>query len=153
MFGKRTAEPGVPKPGDAAQVLVTTLVKAYDEPANTSVRNQGIELVLLAVEAGFVKTTYETDKSDPSINQVYQNNYWPELKAAIKEAKLRGWVDLDPNDEYVRLLPPGLDYGRGLLRTGWRDVFSFLVKIPKALYYLAAFLASVLAIGRILGFI
>lgn len=133
----------MPKPREAAEVLIKTLVKAHDNPTIKDVRLNGMPLNLLARDAGFAQMTTGQELSPALV----RDGVYPSLgdfSAAIKEAQLRGWVGLEADEAvHVRVCPAGLDYGRLLLRP-WREkVLSYLVSVPLQAVLIAAITALV----------
>lgn len=123
MFG----QPRMPKPKEAAEILIKTLIKAHDDPTIADVRHNGMPLNLLAVNAGFAQMTGE--ELSPAL---VRDGVYPSLRdfsTAIEEAQLRSWVSLDADkDVRVRVRPAGLDHGRlffAALVSESSRVFSF----------------------------
>ena len=126
-------EPQLTKNGAA---ILRELVRAYDNLQDSSVRASGMSEANLALRVGI-------DPDGPNFDH---------FVTLERELLAREFVTSRFSGNLLPT-PAGLDYGRGLLRPWWRNIFPVLGKVPKVIYWLAGFLASVLAIGRFLGFI
>ncbi len=106
------------KPSEYPERMLKTLVKEYDVPENVDIRYNGMELSILAADAGIV-SDYKTEErvSNNHVRYTY-DDFFPEIMATIGIMEKAGWVEKQGSASDLRILPTveGLRHARWLLQ-------------------------------------